>query len=759
MDTAAQLDQMTRARCHKNAAACTTAELYPVLLDFAKQRMAHLAPIGGKRRAYYLSMEFLMGRLLACNLLNLGLYGAVDDWLRTNGLSLATVEDAEPEPSLGNGGLGRLAACYLDAAASLSLPVEGVGLCYHFGLFRQTFRHNKQVALPGPWMQVDSWLQATSRQYTIPFGFGNVRAVMRDISLPGYHAGAGSLHLFDLATVDESLVRPGGIEFDKTAVDRNLTLFLYPDDSDADGRLLRVYQEYFLSSCAAQFILDEAVRRGSNLRDLPDYAVVQINDTHASLVIPEFIRLLAEKGLSMDEAITVAGHLCAYTNHTILAEALERWPLSSIQTVAPALVPILRELDMRVKNKYSTASLAIIDKKNTVHMARMDMHYGFSVNGVAALHTRILEESELKPFYRAYPEKFSNKTNGISFRRWLLAANRPLASYIESLIGPDFKRDASELEKLAACAEDPAVRQQLLLLKTQSKERLCAFLRENAEAKTDPAWVFDIQAKRLHEYKRQQLNALWLIKTYLDIKAGIRPPRPVLSVFGAKAAPAYVIAQDIIHLILCLSRLIGQDPEVRRHLQVVMVQDYNVSAAEALIPACDISEQISLASKEASGTGNMKFMLNGGVTLGTMDGANVEIAELVGPGNIYIFGEGSSAVLRHYRQKDYDPLPYYQQEEIGRLVDFIVGPELLAIGDRACLARLHRELIAKDWFMTLLDAQSYFATKTRMLADYEQRDAWARKMLANISHAGFFSADRAVAEYNRDIWQLKPDAT
>lgn len=754
MNTAQRLSGLCEERYHRPAARCSAREMYSLLLDFTKEEMTRLPAIEGKRKAYYLSMEFLVGRLLACNLLNLGLYREVDDFLRANGLSLAAVEESEPEPSLGNGGLGRLAACYLDSAASLGLPLDGVGLCYHFGLFKQAFRENKQVALRNPWMEASSWLAAGEKRYTVSFGSQQVEAVLYDIAVPGYENGANRLRLFDLASVDESLVAQGGIAFDNEAIEKNLTLFLYPDDSDDSGRLLRVYQEYFLSSCAAQLVLDEAEARGSNLHDLAAYAVVQINDTHCSMVIPELIRLLGEKGIGMDEAIGIVEKTCAYTNHTILAEALEHWPMESIGEVAPQIVPILWELDLRAQKKHPAPSLAIIDENDEVHMARLDIHYGFSVNGVAALHTDILKKSELADFYGIYPEKFTNKTNGVTFRRWLLAANPGLAAYIEALVGPGFKKDAGELEKLLHYRDDAAVGERLLDIKAHAKRRLAVFLQQNTGAQVDVNSVFDIQIKRLHEYKRQQLNALWLIKTYLDIKEGKLPARPITSVFGAKAAPAYVVAQDIIHLILCLSRLIAADPAVSPHLNVVMVENYNVSAAELLIPACDISEQISLASKEASGTGNMKFMLNGAVTLGTMDGANVEIAGLVGEGNIYIFGEGSEEVMAHYKNADYDPLPYYQQQEIGRLVDFIVSRELLSIGDRASLARLHRELVAKDWFMTLLDAQSYFDTKARMLAHYEDRAGWAKKMLVNTAKAGFFSSDRAVAEYDRDIWRL-----
>ncbi len=747
MDVRETLKRMIEQKYHRPAGECTTAELYVSVLDFTKQQMAGMPRNTGKKKMYYLSMEFLIGRLLACNLINLGLYD--------NGSSLAEIEDAEPEPSLGNGGLGRLAACYLDSAATLGLPVDGVGLCYHFGLFRQVFESNKQAARKNPWIQTDSWLEATGKRYSVAFGDATVQAVMRDIAIPGCDSGAGRLHLFDLETLDESLVETGGIEFDKEAVTKNLTLFLYPDDGDEAGQLLRVYQEYFLASAAAQMILEEAEARGSKLTDLDEYVVLQINDTHPSLIIPELVRLLSRRGVPTAKAAALVAGICAYTNHTILAEALEKWPLPFIQKVAPKIVPIIKELDKAIKAQYPCAALAIIDEDDVVHMAKMDMHYGFSVNGVAALHTNILKESELADFYKIYPQKFNNKTNGISFRRWLLAANPPLAKAIEMWIGPRFKQDAADLKRLLSLAGDALALESLIDIKQQAKRRLAAFLQGNAGVEVDVNSVFDIQIKRLHEYKRQQLNALWLIRQYLAIKAGKKPVRPVTMIFGGKAAPAYVTAQDIIHLILCMQQLVNGDPDVNPWLKVAMVENYNVSAADKLFPACDISEQISLASKEASGTGNMKFMLNGAVTLGTMDGANVEIAENVGEENIYIFGESSDKVIELYADKAYDPLAFYQEDSIGRLVDFIVSRELVAIGDRKCLARLHRELIAKDWFMTLLDAESYFAAKDRALADYENRLAWAKKMLANIAGAGFFSSDRAVAEYERDIWRLR----
>ncbi len=750
-----ELDSMILERYEKEKAECTPQEICALLVEFTNRRMQDLAPCEGKKRAYYLSMEFLVGRLLVCNLINLGVYEEVEQWLCDAGHTLSQIEELEPEPSLGNGGLGRLAACYLDSAACLGLPVDGVGLCYHFGLFKQAFAQNKQQALPNPWMGDDSWLIPTKQRYEVKLCGKKVYAVMKYICVPGAQAHANRLWLMDIESVDETLVDAQGINFDKTDVFRNLTLFLYPDDSDKEGEMLRICQEYFLASGAAQFVLHQAKLRGSNLHDLGEYAVVQINDTHPSMVIPELVRLLINDGLSQDEAISIVSGMCAYTNHTILAEALEKWPLEDIKKVAPQLVPIIRQLSKRVKERCDDEKLAIIDKNKTVHMAHMDIHYGFSVNGVAALHTEILKNSELSKFYELYPQKFSNKTNGVSFRRWLLACNPALAELIESTIGGEYKKDATHLKKLAEHVNDEELLQKIESIKQQNKRKLVDFLRQNAGVTLPENAIFDIQIKRIHEYKRQQLNALWLIKTYLDIKAGARPQRPIVSIFGGKAAPAYVIAQDVIHLILCLQQLIECDEEVSRYLRVVMVQNYNVSAAERLIPACDISEQISLASKEASGTGNMKFMLNGAVTLGTMDGANVEIAQLVGEDNIYIFGKNSDEVIERYEKKDYEPLNYYAQEEIGRLVDFIVSPELVRIGDRLCLARLHRELIAKDWFMTLPDVQDYFAVKSKMLVDYEDRSAWRGKMLLNIAQAGFFSSDRSVAEYEKDIWHLR----
>ena len=703
---------------------------------------------------YYMSMEFLMGRALGNNLLNLGAYGEVKEALEELGIDINALEDQEPDPALGNGGLGRLAACFLDSIATLGLNGDGVGLNYHYGLFKQVFENNLQKETKNPWIQDESWLTKTDKSYQVQFGGFNVTSKLYDIDVTGYENTTNKLHLFDIETVDESIVGDG-IDFDKEDIKKNLTLFLYPDDSDDKGRLLRVYQQYFMVSNAAQLILDEAVERGCNLHDLADYAVIQINDTHPSMVIPEMIRLLMERGIGMDEAIAIVSKCCAYTNHTILAEALEKWPISFLEKVVPQLMPIIYELNNRVVAKYDDKSVYIIDDEKRVHMAHMDIHYGFSVNGVAYLHTEILKDSELNNFYKIYPEKFNNKTNGITFRRWLLHCDKGLTSLIEELIGPGFKKDAMELEKLGQFVNDDAVLDKLLAIKTENKVVLKNYLKATQNIDLDENSVFDIQIKRLHEYKRQQMNALYVINKYFEIKAGKKPARKITAIFGAKAAPAYIIAKDIIHLILCLQQLIANDPEVSPYLQVVMVENYNVTLAEKLIPAADIHEQISLASKEASGTSNMKFMLNGAVAIGTMDGANVEMHQLVGDDNIYIFGESSDEVIEHYAKADYVSRKYYDNDaDIKRAIDFIVSDEMKAIGNAENLERLFNELINKDWFMTLPDFESYRAKKDEMLADYEDRKAWAKMMLTNISKAGFFSSDRTIEQYNKDIWKL-----
>lgn len=749
-----QLFELTQERFGRSPDQCDDHQLYEALLLLTR-RLAQdrPAPETG-RKLYYFSAEFLVGKLLSNNLLALGLHGPVKDLLAELGRDLGVLESMEPEPSLGNGGLGRLAACFLDSIAALGLPGDGVGLNYHYGLFKQKFAGNKQVEEPNPWIEEESWLIPTGKTFTVPFGGREVKAVLYDMAIPGANNGyANRLHLFD---VEEPADQPWvGIDFDKGDIAHSLTSFLYPDDSDDAGRLLRVYQQYFMVSAGAQLILQELEERGYGLHELADHVVIQINDTHPSMVIPELIRLLTERGLSVNQAIDQVSRTCAYTNHTILAEALEKWPLVFLQKAAPQLVPIIEELDGRAKEAHPDPRVAIIDDQLRVHMAHMDIHYGFSVNGVAALHTEILKNSELKPFYDLYPEKFNNKTNGVTFRRWLEACDPALTQLIDGCIGPDWRQDARRLEGLLAYAGDDKVLDRLLEVKQANKDQLCRLLWAAQGIELDARSVFDIQIKRLHEYKRQQMNALYIIHKYLEIKAGRRPERPVTVLFGAKAAPAYVMAKHIIHLILCLQQLIEQDPQVRPWLRVAMVENYNVTWAEALIPACDLSEQISLASKEASGTGNMKFMANGAVTLGTMDGANVEIAQLVGADNIYTFGASSDQVIELYNQGSYKPMEYYHRPEVEKLVDFLVSPELLAIGDPACLSALWKDMKSKDWFMTLLDVESYIAAKERAVHDYGDRKAWARKMLVNIAKSGYFSSDRTIQQYNEDIWRLK----
>lgn len=748
------LETMIQNMFHKDCAACTDQEVYEALLTYTKEQLAAKGYHDGKKKIYYISAEFLIGKLLSNNLINLGIYDEVAEFLKKNGKSLAEIESVEPEPSLGNGGLGRLAACFLDSIATLGLPGEGIGLNYHLGLFKQVFEDNLQHEVPNPWITPDSWLTATNVTYMVPFRGFSLKSTMYSIDVAGYENKAIHLNLFDIDLADESMVHDG-ITFNKKDILHNLTLFLYPDDSDEDGRKLRVYQQYFMVSNAAQLILDEAVSKGSNLHDLADYAVVQINDTHPSMIIPEFIRLLGERGIDFDEAAEIVSHVCAYTNHTILAEALEKWPIHYLEDIVPQLVPIIRKLDEKVKAKYPAENLAIIDSNNLVHMAHMDIHYGFSINGVAALHTEILKNSELHQFYEIYPEKFNNKTNGITFRRWLMYCNQPLNKFISSLIGEGYKKNADELKKLLAYKDDQKVLDQLLEIKTNAKKICKDFVLENTGIEIDENSVFDIQIKRLHEYKRQQLNALYIIYKYLEIKDGKKPEKPITFIFGAKAAPAYYIAKDIIHLLLTLETLIQNDPDVAPYMKLVMVENYNVSAAEKLIPACDISEQISLASKEASGTGNMKFMLNGAITLGTMDGANVEISDLVGKDNIYIFGESSDEIIKHYEKMDYNSRAIYEGDaDIKKYVDFIVSEPMLKLGKEEHLRNFYNELLNKDWFMTLLDLKDYIKVKDQVFADYEDRNSWAKKMLANIGEAGFFSSDRTIAQYNKDIWHL-----
>lgn len=755
--TKKELETALCTACPKAIADCTDKELYTALLAISQKAAAKKEENAGKKKLYYISAEFLIGKLLSNNLINLDLYDDVKAILEENGKSLAAVEEAEPEPSLGNGGLGRLAACFLDSIATLGLNGDGIGLNYHFGLFKQLFKDNKQEEAPNPWIENASWLTKTDVTYQVPYKNFTLTSRMYDIAVTGYHGRTNHLHLFDVESVDESIVEDG-ISFDKTDVAKNLTLFLYPDDSDREGRILRIYQQYFMVSNAARLILEEAAAKGSDFYDLPDYAVIQINDTHPTMVIPELIRLLTtEHGMEMDDAIEIVSRTCAYTNHTILAEALETWPMEFFKEAVPQLIPIMEVLDDKVRRKFDDSSVYIIDKDDRVHMAHIDIHYGFSVNGVAALHTDILKETELNHFYKIYPEKFNNKTNGITFRRWLLHCNPQLSDFITSFIGEGYKRDADELKKL----DQPAIScnlkhlYRLLSIKDQKKAELAQYLKETQGLEINPNSIFDIQIKRLHEYKRQQLNALYLIHKYLEIKKGHKPTTPITAIFGAKAAPAYVIAKDIIHLILCLQQIIKEDPEVSPCLNVVMVNNYNVTLAEKLIPACDISEQISLASKEASGTGNMKFMLNGAVTLGTDDGANVEIHELVGDSNIYIFGDSSDTVIRRYKRGDYHSRSYYENSPaLKEAVDFIISKKMLAVGDKENLERLYNELLNKDWFMTFPDFAAYCRTKEKAFSDYEDRASWAKKMLVNISRAGYFSSDRTIEEYNRDIWKL-----
>ena len=739
----------------KNLADCSNEELYLALLNYTKLASAQKPVNTGKKKLYYISAEFLIGKLLSNNLINLGLYDDVKQELADAGKDLIEVEEVELEPSLGNGGLGRLAACFLDSIATLGLNGDGVGLNYHFGLFQQVLKNNEQTTIPNFWLTEQNWLVRSSRSYQVPFAHFTLTSTLYDIDVPGYKTPAKNrLRLFDLDSVDADIITDG-IDFDKTDIARNLTLFLYPDDSDKQGELLRIFQQYFMVSNGAQLIIDEAIEKGSNLHDLADYAVVQINDTHPSLVIPELIRLLTARGIELDEAISIVRNMTAYTNHTILAEALEKWPLEFLQEVVPHLVPIIEELDRRVKAEYKDPAVQIIDESDRVHMAHMDIHYGYSVNGVAALHTEILKNSELKAFYDIYPEKFNNKTNGITFRRWLMHANPRLSSYLDELLGRDWHHDAAKLEGLLDFAGKQKVKEKLEDIKSHNKRKLARHLKEAQGVEINPDSIFDIQIKRLHEYKRQQMNALYVIHKYLDIKAGNIPARPITVFFGGKAAPAYTIAQDIIHLILCLSEVIANDPQVAPHLQVVMVENYNVTASSFLIAAGDISEQISLASKEASGTGNMKFMLNGALTLGTMDGANVEIAELVGEDNIYIFGEDSETVIDLYAKSAYKPSEFYARQAIKPLVDFIVSDAILAVGKKERLERLYNELMNKDWFMTLLDLEDYIKVKEQMLADYEDRDVWMEKVIVNIAKAGFFSADRTIQQYNDEVWHLE----
>lgn len=756
MNLEKELEHQTQSGYGKAIADCTNEELYYSILQLSKRLMEVSEPIEGEKKIYYISAEFLIGRLMSNNLINLGVYDSLEKILIKNGKQLSAIEEIEPEPSLGNGGLGRLAACFLDSIASLGLPGEGIGLNYHFGLFKQVFKDRLQTAEKNDWIEDQSWLTKTDTTFEVSFGKKKVTSRLYDIDVIGYDNGVNKLRLFDVESLDEGLVKEG-IDFDKEDIEKNLTLFLYPDDSDEAGNLLRIYQQYFMVSNAAQLILKEMKEKKYDLRRMYDHAVIQINDTHPTMVIPELIRILVdEKAFTMDEAIEVVSKTCAYTNHTILAEALEKWPLAYLEKVVPQLVPIIKELDKRVRAKYKDPKVQIIDKDKRVHMAHIDIHYGFSVNGVAAIHTEILKNTELNAFYKIYPEKFNNKTNGITFRRWLLSCNRELAGFLSETIGDGYKKDADKLEKLLDYIDDEAVLDRIAQIKMNRKMDLAAYVKEVEGVTLNPDSIFDIQSKRLHEYKRQQMNALYIIHKYLEIKAGKKPARPMTFIFGAKAAPAYVIAQDIIHLLLVLQEIVNKDPDVSPYMTVLMVENYNVAYAEKMIPACDISEQISLASKEASGTGNMKFMLNGAVTLGTSDGANVEIHELVGDDNIYIFGEKSEAVIKHYEKADYVSKEYYKKSPvIKEAVDFIVSKQALKVGHKENLERLYKELLNKDWFMTLLDLEEYIAVKDKMMEDYEDQKKWRKMMLVNIAKAGFFSSDRTIAEYNRDIWKLK----
>ncbi len=746
--------QEIETKLQKGISVSTDEEVYYALLELVKDKAEKKVSNKGKKKLYYISAEFLIGKLLSNNLINLGIYDEVKETLEKNGKSLAEIEEIELEPSLGNGGLGRLAACFIDSIATLGLNGDGVGLNYHYGLFKQVFENNLQKETPNPWITKESWLTKTDITYPVSFGGFTVQSRLYDIDVVGYNNRTTKLHLFDIESVDESIVGDT-IDFDKDDIKKNLTLFLYPDDSDDKGRLLRVYQQYFMVSNAARLIIAEAEAKGSNLHDLADYAAVQINDTHPSMVIPELIRLLQEKGILMDEAIEIVSKVCAYTNHTILAEALEKWPISFLEKAVPQLMPIIRELDNKVRAKVADESTYII-KDGLVHMAHMDIHFGYSVNGVAYLHTEILKNTELNNFYKLYPEKFNNKTNGITFRRWLMSCNPELSAYITELIGEGWKKDANELEKLGNFINDDAVLTNLVDIKNAKKTELASYLKKTQNLDVPDNSIFDIQVKRLHEYKRQQLNVLYIIRKYFEIKAGKKPSTPITCFFGAKAAPAYIIAKDIIHAILCLQQIINNDPEVSPYLKVFMVENYNVTLAEKLFPAANISEQISLASKEASGTGNMKFMLNGAITLGTSDGANVEIAELVGDENIYVFGEDSQTVIDRYERGDYCSKDYYDKDaDLKKAVDFLVSDEMMKVGSKENLERLYNELLNKDWFMTFPDFEDYCKTKEKAYADYEDKKAWAKKMLVNISKAGFFSSDRTIKQYNDEIWHLE----
>lgn len=750
-----KLNNLLQTQFQKDIDTCTNEEIYIALLMLVKSLSKDRPVTVTKRKLYYISAEFLIGKLLSNNLINLGIYDEIDDLLCQHGKKLSDIEEVELEPSLGNGGLGRLAACFLDSIATLNLSGDGVGLNYHLGLFKQKFENHLQKETKNEWIQNPGWLNDTNIGFDVQFKDFTLHSHLYDIDVLGYNQGLNKLHLFDLDSVDENIVADDGISFNLTDIKKNLTLFLYPDDSTKEGQMLRIYQQYFMVSNAAQLILMEEKTKGHDIHKLHENVCIQINDTHPSLIIPELIYRLMKDGVHLKDAVHIVTNTCAYTNHTILAEALEKWPMDYLRQVVPHLVPIIEILDTVAFTRSQNEKVQIIDKEDRVHMASMDIHFGYSINGVASLHTDILKNTELHAFYELYPEKFNNKTNGITFRRWLMHCNHELSQYITSLIGDDFKHDAAKLEDLMQFINDENVLNRLLQIKMNRKNELAAYLKKTMNADINPDSIFDIQIKRLHEYKRQQMNLLYIIHLLLKIRQGHVPQTPITFLFGAKAAPAYVIAKDIIHAILCLQDIVLNDPVASKYIRIVMVENYNVTKAEKLIPACDISEQISLASKEASGTGNMKMMLNGAVTIGTEDGANVEIHQLVGDDNIYIFGEESAAVISHYAKHDYNANSYYTNDnDIKEAVDFIVSPEMISIGQSENLQRLHHELCTKDWFMTLLDLKSYIETKNRAFADYADRLSWAKKSLTNIAKAGYFSSDRTIAEYNRDIWKL-----
>jgi len=741
---------------NKELKEMTNQEIYYKLLEYVKEEAEKKSENKSKKKIYYISAEFLIGKLLSNNLINLGIYKEIREELKNAGKKLSDIEELETEPSLGNGGLGRLASCFVDSISTLGINGEGIGLNYHCGLFKQVFKKNEQNAEPNYWIEDESWLRDTNIGYKIKFKNFTLNSKLKRIDILGYEKDTKNyLNLFDIESVDYNLIEEG-ITFDEEIIEKNLTLFLYPDDSTKKGELLRIYQQYFMVSNAARLIIAEAIEKGSNIHDLADYAFVQINDTHPSMVIPELIRIMTEEyKISFEESVKIVTAMTGYTNHTILAEALEKWPLEYLEEVVPDIVEIIKKLDKIVKIKYNNENVQIIDKEDRVHMANMDIHFSSSVNGVAYLHTEILKNSELKDFYEIYPEKFNNKTNGITFRRWLESCNEDLADYIKELIGTGYLTDAEKLEELLKFSDDKEVYEKLEKIKKENKLKLKEYLQHTQGIVIDENSIIDTQIKRFHEYKRQQMNALYVIKKYLDIKNGKLPERKITVLFGGKAAPAYIIAQDIIHLILCLSEIINNDPEVNKYLNVYLVENYNVGLAEKIIPATDISEQISLASKEASGTGNMKFMLNGALTLGTMDGANVEICELVGKENIYIFGKHSDEIIELYEKEGYVSKDYYKQEGIKEVVDFITSKELVKLGNIERLERLHNELVNKDWFMTLIDFKEYYEVKEKMLSDYENKELWYKKVINNIAKAGFFSSDRTIRQYENEIWKTK----